>query len=1768
MRLSAFRRRPTAAAVLLSLASLLSCGREVTGPGGRGRPAEIQLAPVLPEIRLAGNGQPLSISSVVDFARVRVVLLRTNGDTAVNRTIDFPAGQDSLALRFDVVLGDAATNEGEPFQATMQYISATGDTVFRAGPATVIAKPLGAPPAQPPSIPTRYVGRGANAATLTLLPSSFTGTTGQQVTFTSEVRDSAAAVIPTVPVAYTSSDSQRVSVNIRTGVTTLLGARGSALIVGQTLTGPSDTALVTITPTAAAITLVSGGGQQVRQGLPFPQPVRVRVDATDGIGVAGVPVLFAVLSGAGSTSQTADTTDANGFAEVTWTAGEVAGAAQLRATVQGTAIAVTVPGTQLSSAPTQLTFEPQPVNIVAGEPLPAFSVVVRDAVGDTVRGFNGEVDLTVVGGTVGASLVGERGLNAVNGVMSFSGMSVNRGGTGYRLVASIAGGPTAQSNLFDVAPAPPANLTVVGGGNQTVPPSTTLPDSVVVRVTDTFGFARAGVTVNWSVASGGGAVSPTSSVTDANGRAATQWTVGAAGFQQIRAQAGSLEPISIAATILAGGGAPVLFLPVDAVSVSTGRTRPVTIFLTNPTPAPLTVDFTMRSGVATWGAAQLVIPTGGTQLTALISGVTAGLTTAVVSSSAGTDSMVVNVDSAAALIDLPLSFGALVGDTIRTFVLLEEPAPVGGLSVVVRSADSSRVLVAPGSGRGPLEPSCWPCADARADGSPTTVLPDTGGKRILAPPSGTATITIPAGQQSGVLVILPIAPTLDQSYVPILLDVPGFVTTGTAIQPRAALFNSYCNYCTLAQGHRDELQVSIAEYLRRDLDVRLRSLDPSIAVPLDTLMVVSRLSDSYWDHARIVGLAPGQARIAISAPGFEEDTLTYTVLAPRLSTYNTSFTIEEGASADLVVYLGYGDQGAFGYGAPVETPVPVSVVSRNPGVVRVDRASRTAGTGETQTQHAFTAIAPGVTWLVYSAPGRGADSTQVTVFGATLDLTANFSTLGVGLVEDFYVYGATSRRNEVRPISVTSSDPAVLEVLTPAITLGTYENNAIVRIAARSPGVATLTFASPGVDTATFVMTTTLPSVVMTTFSVPATIDADSAMRGVSAVVATGSRSAEAADSVQARLRSTDPSVLLVTDSVMIASTGGTFFSQGEIRAINAGTARLVVEAPGFLPDTSAVITVRPLRLQFTATTAQVGNGLVLNTPLSRLTPPGSPLIVDLSIRGPSGAMLVQPVDTFPAGGMTIQVGVVGGSVLANDTLIATAPGLAADTVIISTVRSRIDVGFPYTIDLGTTEGSIGAFLYGPTFVNRSTAAAQRFVMTSRDTTVLRVVQDTIRFDANTSFPSLLGAVAAVAPGQAWLVVTSLDGSVDADSSLVTVEVPRLTSSVYLGEVMGMQQRSFPFEHYIERRYSDPDSLWVRLQSSAPSVVTVPDSVLIGSGEYYAYFEMAAGDSVGAATVTFTANGHVGGSFIVRVTRSRLDMVDYDQLSARGRLPLDTYLYADGGSVRPASVDIPLRFTVRDATLARVSDDTTTIRAGTYYAFDRDIIGLAPGLTAVTVEDRRTSSFARVLSAVREVSVQPAVLRFAEREYRLAAGATANVGTAINSFDDVDSVWVRLRTLGGRAQVVQDSVLIERYEYGAEFDLRGVTPGLDTLILEAPGFRTDSAIVWVSTGIIRTAAQLPATIQSGDSVRVDIDLLHPDGGPAYVATAEQVLTFAASAGVEVRRAGAPVTSVVVPTGTYRATVWLRGVQGGPASLTVSSPGYSSMVVNLTVRQDN
>ncbi|MFN0071279.1 MAG: hypothetical protein ACKVVP_07290, partial [Chloroflexota bacterium] len=117
-------------------------------------------------------------------------------------------------------------------------------------------------------------------------------------------------------------------------------------------------------------------------------------------------------------------------------------------------------GPQNAISQPALTFSSQPSGGQAGA---AFSVqpvvTVKDANNNTVTAFTGPITLSLKTGTgtPGATLNGTATTNAINGVATFSGLSIDKAGTGYVLTASAPGVTAIPSTPFAVTSAAQSN---------------------------------------------------------------------------------------------------------------------------------------------------------------------------------------------------------------------------------------------------------------------------------------------------------------------------------------------------------------------------------------------------------------------------------------------------------------------------------------------------------------------------------------------------------------------------------------------------------------------------------------------------------------------------------------------------------------------------------------------------------------------------------------------------------------------------------------------------------------------------------------------------------------------------------------------------------------------------------------------------------------------------------------------------------------------------------------------------------------------------------------------------------------------------------------------------------------------------------------------------------------------------------------------------------------------------------------------------------------
>ncbi len=237
----------------------------------------------------------------------------------------------------------------------------------------------------------------------------------------------------------------------------------------------------------------------------------------------------------------------------------------LRAT-SGTLPAVTSAAFNVTlPVPTRLAFVQQPTNVEAGKVIaPAVTVRVLDTVGNPSTDSTASITLALGTNAGNGTLLGTRTVAAVNGVATFSDLSLEKAGTGYTLSASATGLTAATSSAFDVRASTPSALafaqqpTNVEAGKAFTP-------AVSVRVVDVFGNAveaAQSVTLTLGTNPGNGTLTGTRTVVVSAGLA----TFGSvfidkvgAGYTLV-ASSGGLTPVtSTPFTVRAGAAARAAF---------------------------------------------------------------------------------------------------------------------------------------------------------------------------------------------------------------------------------------------------------------------------------------------------------------------------------------------------------------------------------------------------------------------------------------------------------------------------------------------------------------------------------------------------------------------------------------------------------------------------------------------------------------------------------------------------------------------------------------------------------------------------------------------------------------------------------------------------------------------------------------------------------------------------------------------------------------------------------------------------------------------------------------------------------------------------------------------------------------------------------------------------------------------------------------------------------------------------------------------------------
>ncbi|MEX2181439.1 MAG: Ig-like domain-containing protein [Gemmatimonadaceae bacterium] len=1772
LRGSALTVRPALLLGGLFALSLLSCGREVTGP----------LDGVTPRYAtglsfIAAFPGPLAsieagAGSVVPFERVRILFLRTSGAVALDTVVLFPAGQQELSLALRIELSNSAPATGEPLRLFLRYINAAGDTVFRGGPVDVIAVPTstgGVAPA-PTEVPLTYTGPGANADSITIAPDTITLIAGDPFSFTATAYHVAGdSVVSTAPIVYSALDPTRATVT-PAGAGSTLPARGAARIRAALVDGSAEAVgIVMILPKPSAIALLAGGNQTGDTGQPLADSIRVRLNATDGLGMAAESLTVAVTTGGGSVSSATLVTDTLGQAAFRWTLGATVGTQSVTVSATG-ATSLVVNATAEWSGPTQLAVTTQPPESVeAGAVLSPVVVEARDAEGVLVPTFTDSVMIAIASGSAGATLGGRTRVVAVAGVATFDSLTLTIRGN-YTLQATAGGLVGATTLAFTVTAAAADSLYVESGGGQTAPPGDTLPEPVVARVVDAFGNGVPGVTVTFTVGEGTGGSASTP--TDSGGRAAVTWTLSeASGTQTMTVSSDGLKgsPVEVLANDGIGPIVTTDVSPALDTLVSLGETTALTVQSRD-------VALNIVEGSYTWSSDAPAIASVDT--TGVVTAVAPGAAWIHVVEAGGTrDSTRIVVDQRLSSVTVTpgakeiylgasFDFDAQAVDGLGVPMLTQPTFTWSVVSSAIAGVDTAGVVTGVGLGSTQIRATAgtiYGSANVTIK-TPITriaVVRDSIGFVV------TDTFTVVAlGRTRSYRAVA--YDTLDAPMSGIIFtwessnpSVAVLDSVGTATARAEALANGLTSIRATAQGVLGSASLRVQQVLA---SIELTPTSASISAGGVVLLTARGLDPdgSYLQSISGVTFVSGTTAVATvdAATGLVTGMANGTAIitAHKDSLVSNGATITVGGDVPAVISFGR-DTLSIGRSASVSIPIYLSKPHTGPVTVNLavadtfayfSQSSITISAGATAGNATLNGRSAGLT-QVFATDGGGSGYAGDTA-SLAVQATVRFSSSSYSLVATdevgtqvlltdpspaggtyiTYAYG-TAGRVEISP------DPAF-------IPGGQLSANVV--ITALAGGGTTVTPVATGVSGQSSTVNTY--AAVLDAYGTAWRLGAGQFRSDLWVQVPT-----YLSTGLTITMTSSDTTIATATSTITIPPGG--YYAYYTLVGKVPGSVYVTATAPGFTAD-SILLTVSTPKIDLccnqTRTTTSPESNLTVyvrdsvGTAYYRV----NPLVVAIES---SDTMIVRvntPSATVNAGAYyTSDVRIVPGGEIGSAWIRASAAGHGVDSVQITVNGPKLSFGFSQ-LRVGAGQEYRNAYVQIPNYT-----ATARTVFIQNSDPAIAGVPDSVVIPAGSYYQYF--NLAGLAVGQVTLIATTAGHEPDTATFRVTTPKVSLSGGGTYDNFAAPTSVTVYSTDSTGYAYYRLAPLEITYVSTDTNVVRVVPLDTIPAGQYYVSGTPVTIVGVGTAQVIASAPGHGADtvSYTVRVPKLSFSFSTYRLGRRQASHPQQFYV-----SIPTSRSDtIPVTITQTNAAIDSLTTTTPDIPAGTYYRYF-GTAGLGFGvdtLIASAPDYLPDTAIVRVTSTRLVASNLPGSATTTSPPTSFLVYATDSVGT---SHYVLDTVVVEVTSTNSSViQPTAASVRILPTQYYASAGVAFVGPGTAAMIVTdslASGYAADTTNTTTVTG--------PSLSLYNGTPRLGMRQNNGQYGayvqvPNYITDSPLVVYL-----VSTDRSVATVPdSVIIPVGAYYTYFQITAHDVvGTIQIQASALGYSGATVNQEV----
>jgi plastocyanin len=1748
----------------------------------------------------AASGEP-----DIPVDSIRITLQRADSSFALDSSVRVRGDTlgDSLALKLSVALNQ----QTEAFTLDVRAVG-VGIVWYRFTTGLTLSEGANV---TPPPYTARYVGPGANAARVQMLPADTTATGGASFPLHAVVYDSSNTAVVGVPIGYRLSDSTRGSVSVSYLTASFTGAstvRDSVWIVAETPTHLRDSARVHLLPPATALQRVSGDGQTGAVNVALAAPLVVRVVDALGGGSAGRTVSWTVTGGAASLSASTTPSDSNGYASVVVTP-TGAGPLVIQASASGLAGSpATFNATAASGAITQVILDRTVDTIPVGANL-TYTATLKDSAGNTVSGSvvwsstSPAVATVDTGGVATGVAVGQTRIIAAAG---------GHADTAQLLVSGLASIAVSPADTVITAIGDSLLLKAVGLSN--------LGDTIASGLTIRFTSATPTVaTVNvisglvHLVGAGNAVVLARDSVSGTQGSATLRVNQVTSGIQSLPAAPDSLQ-------VGVGGRGQIVAKALDRNGY--------------PIPGKVFVYATRNPAIATVSSSGLVtgVALGSTFITDSVDGLVDSVKVAVVVApppliqwaydsiavgNGGTFSVALSLsrsDATPLVVKLGSSDTLVAKPTVKTVTF--NPGTVAA-SVVVQGLTAGRVTViaSDSSGLGfqsdtmvvtvvstiefrdigafyrrpnfyvnqneTYKAQVFLSDPAPAGGLGVTFVYATGDAAVTPAPA-----IIPAGQLSADVVFTGLAPGRD-SIVPTSGGFVGLFSYVDVAANNLAITLPYPYTGVLGVGQSFQPSASITYGMDHPL-----FLSASLGSGIGTVKTSDTIpTTSTFTYLPVSAAALGTTQLTVSATGWNPASVGLTFSTPRLQATGTTSIIAGNPSRGA--WSAY-TQDSLATGHPVVASLLVTATSRDTNVVALDSARGTIPPGQSvvsisNSLRAQPTAGGDSTWIVLTAPGYQADSLLVRVTRPALTYTIAAypydGRVGVGtLLQNAAYVSIPYVRPDTLWVVFTHSRPNVVGHTSPdSVRIPPGQTIAYFDIRGDSLGgvdtisVDTVRALASGYVVSGSPHVFTVDPIHVRPYSYPSTLYTISAPSQVNAYVydSANGQTRPLVAPLSVTLTSGNGQAFTLDSATVTIPAGSWFSNYDTLRVVGVDSvgSRILSSAVGSTPDSSGVIKVLPTPLSISlGYPYTVSRGLKLQSSRVYVTGGNAPDTVKVALVGAFGTAidsLVPDTVVIPKGqSFSSTFEVLGIDSTGTDTLFATASGYVPAKVTLSVQASSLVLGNP-----GTAHQTTDA----PSYVSTSTAtrtgyglkpyAPVTYTIVSTNPNVIAIdsagvvnpTADTATAVIDTASSFRYFKIRYVGPGTAQLIVFAPGFQPDTTPA-ITVTGPALRLAY--GSITVGKGQLFTGEYvYVDNAVSG-QPLVVRLAKSdstlpaaSQAFTLMADSAVIPVGQTYApAFDITGQTTPASANLIARATGYSQASATVQVGQPRLVSSPATLNLPVGGVPVTVYLSTadQTGSSRVVAADVTVANSVSDPTVVAVDVPTQVIAtrsSQTTFQFS----GLRKGSAQVVFTAAGYTPDTMV------VQVDSGQLQIVNPPATLGPQQTVLGQTYVQlSYTTSTPVTVNLASSDPSVLTVTPTVVIPQGSSYGYVEITGVGIGTATISATSPGAKAATPVA-VRISKPRLALSLTTVVTTGVHYAFGVYTADSLGIPRLVTAPVSISLASSNPGYT----SFDSTVIHVDSGGSVATSGVRFDTAGTYQVIAAAPGYTPDTVAVT-----